>query len=74
MTSNNGVHKQKTGKKVKKMKVWTIQEKEKVAMQINLGEIRYQTILQIREVVHPLFLAAESLNAQPDHLISACLA
>ncbi|KAK8519443.1 hypothetical protein V6N13_133365 [Hibiscus sabdariffa] len=64
----------KAEKKVKKMKAWTAQEKEEVGRQINLAETRYQAILQIREAVHPLFLAAQSLNAQLDHLISACFA
>ncbi|KAK8519740.1 hypothetical protein V6N13_031772 [Hibiscus sabdariffa] len=56
----------KAKKKVRKWKAWTEEMR-------NVMENHYQAVVQDREAVHQLFLAAEALDAQVLQFISAWL-
>ncbi|MBA0724863.1 hypothetical protein Golax_021520, partial [Gossypium laxum] len=65
---------QKAEKKMKEMKASTEEIRNEMTHLINLAENCHNAFLQIREAVHPLILAAQSLDAQVDELVSAFLA
>ncbi|KAH1047290.1 hypothetical protein J1N35_038074 [Gossypium stocksii] len=64
----------KAEKKMKEMKASTEEMRNEMTHLINLAENCHNAFLQIREAVHPLILAAQSLDAQVDELVSAFLA